>query len=376
MTDTKSIYKTKSRLPLFDAMKALGCLAIVFHHLAIYGPMSDVVREGAPTLIDVLDIYAKLAVQMFFVLAGFLVAMQLTPDGQAAARSTKQNLSLIIKRYKRLVTPFLFAVAVAILITALVRPWFIHESLSAAPTIPQLLAHGLLLHDILGYEALSAGVWFVAIDFQLFTITVLLTAAMTQVAPAWKSLFPLCMIGLAALSLFLINRYSKYEIYAPYFFGAYGLGMLAYWSTRPNLSSIVFPSMAILGAIALWIEFRTPVAVALATAALVSAAGQTGLLERWPHSSLLSWIGQRSYSIFVIHYGICIGFNALWSVWFPTGVWINAIGMLAAGGTSVFAGALLYRHIEAHAEVIGLNLKTGVLSTIIAIALIIEAVTW
>ncbi|HBI84537.1 MAG TPA: hypothetical protein DDY24_12520, partial [Alcaligenaceae bacterium] len=113
-----------------------------------------------------------------------------------------------------------------------------------------------------------------------------------------------------------------------------------------------------------------------ATAALVSAAGQTGLLERWPHSSLLSWIGQRSYSIFVIHYGICIGFNALWSVWFPTGVWINAIGMLAAGGTSVFAGALLYRHIEAHAEVIGLNLKTGVLSTIIAIALIIEAVTW
>ena len=367
---------SRSRLPLFDAMKALGCLAIVFHHLAIYGPMSDIVHQGAPAIIDALDIYAKLAVQMFFVLAGFLVAMQLTPEGQAKPSGLGQSFALILKRYKRLVTPFLFAVACAILITALVRPWFIHESLSAAPSLTQLFAHAFMLHDILGYEALSAGVWFVAIDFQLFAITVLLTALMTRAAPAWKSLFPLVMIGLAALSLFLINRFSEYEIYAPYFFGAYGLGMLAYWSTKPNLSSIVFPAIALLGAVALWIEFRTPIAVALATAVLVSVAGQTGLLERWPQSRILSWIGQRSYSIFVIHYGICIGFNALWSVWFPTGVWINAIGMLAAGVSSVAAGGLLYRYVESHSEVFGFNIKTGVLASIIAAALVIEALTW
>lgn len=376
MTDTNQDCMSKSRLPLFDAMKALGCLAIVFHHLAIYGPMSDIVREGAPTIINALDVYAKLAVQMFFVLAGFLVAMQLTPDGQSIARPPKQSLALIVKRYKRLATPFLFAVACAILITALVRPWFVHDSLSAAPSLAQLLAHVLLLHDILGYEALSAGVWFVAIDFQLFVITVLLTTTMARAAPAWKTLFPICMIALAALSLFIINRYSDYEIYAPYFLGAYGLGMLAYWSTKPNLSAIVFPTMGVLGAIALWIEFRTPIVVAIATSVLVSAAGQTGLLDRWPQSKILSWLGQRSYSIFVIHYGICIGFNALWSVWFPTGVWINAIGMLAAGSASIYAGGLLYRYVESRNDVLGFNFKTGVLAGITAIALIIEAMAW
>jgi hypothetical protein len=49
-----------------------------------------------------------------------------------------------------------------------------HESISAAPDLGQLLAHVLLLHDLLDQEALSAGVWYVAIDFQLFALAILL----------------------------------------------------------------------------------------------------------------------------------------------------------------------------------------------------------
>ena len=93
-------------------MKGIGCLAIVLHHLAFYGPMSDVVRGAAPLVMDWLFYYARLAVQMFFVLAGYLVAAQLAPDGHA---SNTPTVSLIWKRYKRLVTPFLFAVALATL---------------------------------------------------------------------------------------------------------------------------------------------------------------------------------------------------------------------------------------------------------------------
>lgn len=364
------------RVHIFDAMKALGCLAIVFHHLAIYGPMSEVVSQGAPVLIGALKTDAKLAVQIFFVLAGFLVAMQLSPDGHAKTSEFNQSFRLIFKRYKRLVTPYLFAIACAILITALVRPWFIHKSLSAAPSLAQLFAHALMLQEILGFEALSAGVWFVAIDFQLFATTVLFTTLIGRIAPTWQPLLPFTIIGLAALSLFLMNRFSAYDAYAPYFFGAYGLGMLAYWSTKPPFSYLGLSAIALLGFGALWLHFRLPIAVALAAALLLSITGQTGLLTRWPSSHMLSWIGQRSYSIFVIHYGICIGFNALWSVWFPTGVWPNALGMLAAGASSVAAGALLYRYVENHSEVFGLNLKAGVLASIVAAALILEAFTW
>ena len=357
-------------------MKGLGCLAIVFHHLAVYGPMSDVVRVDFPVVIDALEIYARLAVQMFFVLAGFLVATQLAPEGQPSTSPTASYLGLILKRYRRLVTPFLFAIAAAILITAIVRPWFVHDSLSAAPSLAQLLAHALLLHDLTGVEALSAGVWYVAIDFQLFILTVLLTAFSARVAPAWRWVFPCVIIALAAVSLWVMNRHTQYEDYAPYFFGAYALGMLAYWSTRDTLGGIFLLTIAVLGSIALWLQYRNPIVVALATAIIVAIAGQRGWLAQWPRPGLLTWLGQRSYSIFLIHYGFCIGINALWARLFPTGVFVNALGMMLAVLISVGAGALLYRYIESQPNALGRNWVTGVLGAAVATAFLLETLSW
>lgn len=357
-------------------MKGFGCLAIVLHHLAVYGPMSDVVRGDFPALIAGLEIYARLAVQMFFVLAGFLVAAQLAPEGQPSTAATTSTLSLILKRYRRLVTPFLFAIACAILITAFVRPWFVHDSLSGSPSVGQLLAHALLLHDLTGVEALSAGVWYVAIDFQLFILTVLLTAFSVRAASAWRWVFPSLIIGLAATSLWVINRHTPYEDYAPYFFGAYALGMLAYWSTRKTLGGVSLLTIAALGSIALWLQYRNPIVVALATAIIVALAGQRGWLAQWPRPGVLTWLGQRSYSIFLIHYGFCIGMNALWAHLFPTGVLVNALGMLLAVIISVGAGALLYRHVESRPNALGRNRVTAVLGAAVATTFLLETLAW
>lgn len=364
---------SSSRLPLIDAMKGVGCLVIILHHLAIYGPMSEIVSQAAPQLIESLELYARLAVQIFFVLAGFLVAGQLTSRSPAISRSAP---ALIWKRYKRLITPFLFSLTSAILITAIVRPWFDHESLSPAPNLFQLLTHALLLHDVLGIEALSAGVWFVAIDFQLFASTILLTLLMRRATPHWEAVFPLLIIVLSAVSLWFVNRNSQYDSYAPYFFGAYGLGMLAFWSTRPSFGALTLLVIATLGSVALYIEFRNPISVALATAVLVSIAAQKGWLNRWPRPGILTWLGTRSYSIFLIHYGICIGINALWSILFPTGVFINALGMLTAVLVSVGAGALLYRYIESQSGVIGKNWTTALLIVAVTTTLVLESMTW
>jgi len=378
-----------SRLPMLDALKGIGCIAIVLHHLAVYGPMSEVVRGDFPAIISGLEIYARLAVQMFFVLAGFLVAAQLAPEGPPlklvllssvslgpSTRSTPSAFTLILKRYRRLATPFIFAIASAILITAIIRPWFVHDSLSAPPSLAQLLAHALLLHDLTGVEALSAGVWYVAIDFQLFILTVLLTACSARVASTWRWAFPCMMIALATASLWVMNRHTQYEDYAPYFFGAYALGMLAYWSTRNTLGSIFLLTIAALGSVALWLQFRNPIVVALATAISVALAGQRGWLAQWPRPGLLTWLGQRSYSIFLIHYGFVIGINALWARLFPTGVWINALGMMLAVLISVGAGALLYRYVESQPNALGRNRVTAVLSAAVATTFLLETLAW
>ena len=364
---------SKSRLPLIDTMKGLGCMAIVLHHLAFYGPMSEVVGQAWPAAIEWLINYARLAVQMFFVLAGYLVAQRLAPEGRP---SESASLSMIVGRYKRLVTPFLFAVALATLITAMVRPWFDHDSLSDKPTVLQMIAHVFLLHTILGFESLSAGVWYVAIDFQLFTVTVVLSLLLRRSPPAWRTVFPLLIVALSALSLWLVNRINAYEDFAPYFFGAYGLGMLAWWSTRSSIGSIALAALAGLGGIALWIEFRNPIAVALGTALIVSVSGQQGWLSGWPREGAFTWLGQRSYSIFLIHYGICIGFNAVWSRLFPTGVWINLGGMLIAALASVLAGAVLYHFVESRPAVFQQRWAAIALATMVLGALLIETLTW
>ena len=362
-----------ARLPLLDAMKGLGCMAIVLHHLAFYGPMSDVVHKAAPDTINFLFNYARLAVQMFFVLGGYLVAAQFSPIGEATSPAVGKQ---VWKRYRRLATPLVFAVALAALITALVRPWFDHPSLSAAPSLFQFLLHALLLQDLAAVEALSAGVWYVAVDFQLFTATVILTALMSQAPARWRWIYPLVIIVLCALSLWGLNRHDEYENYAPYFYGAYALGMLAYWTSGASWRGWAWVALLVLGTVALWLQYRHPIAVAMATALLLAMSGRLGWLEHWSGPDWLVWLGQRSYSIFLIHYGICIGFNAIWHVVFPQGVWINVLGMGLATLCSVAAGVALFNHVESRPQVLGRNLTTLLLGVMVTAALAVESISW
>jgi hypothetical protein len=53
------------RSEVIDLFKAFACVLIVWHHLALYGPMSDVVYQSAPDLISMLFDYGLLAVEVF-----------------------------------------------------------------------------------------------------------------------------------------------------------------------------------------------------------------------------------------------------------------------------------------------------------------------
>ena len=150
--------------------KGLACALIVGHHLARYGPLPAGASTLAPGLFEWLAQDGRLAVQVFLVIAGFLAAGSLAPDG---VLRIDRPLLRVFQRYGRLAMPYLAALCVSVLAAALVRPWLIDEAVPPPPGMAQLLAHGLLLQDLLGYEALSTGVWYVAIDFQLFVLALL-----------------------------------------------------------------------------------------------------------------------------------------------------------------------------------------------------------
>lgn len=339
-----------SRMPLIDMVKGLACAAIVCHHLAFYGPMSDIAQPLAPLLMAWLYDYGRMAVQVFLVLGGYLAAASLAPQGVARFDSAG---AAITRRFVRLVVPYAVALLLAVLVAALVRPWMDHHSVPDEPTLAQLIANALLLQDIVGEDALSAGVWYVAIDFQLFALSVFVWTGVRSLPGNWARRHgPVIgrglLVALTAASLWVFNRDSTLDMWGWYFFGSYGLGMVAYWAVKSPRPAGWLALMLLLGSVALALEFRGRIALALATAVLLVAALRSAPLRQWQGVAPLVRLGQMSYSVFLVHFAVCLLVNAVVGHLFPEAPLVNALGMVLAFALSLMAGRQLYERVERH----------------------------
>ncbi len=345
--------RSASRWAHVDALKAVACQLIVLHHLAFYGPMSDVAAPLAPDLFEWLSQHARVAVQVFLVLGGFLAARSLAPQGRLKAQASPW--SLLGERYVRLVLPYAAMLLIAIAASALAREWMDHDSISNPPRLAQLLAHVLLLHDLLDFEALSAGVWYVAIDFQLYAMLLGLLAL-----GAWlerggrlrRRVAPGLVLLAVAASLLYFNLLSDWDEVAPYFFGAYGLGVLVAWWSGPRPRTLALAALAVLVVAALVTEFRERIAVAALVALLLA------LLQWRPHwvpqadgalGRLTAYVSRISYGVFLVHFPVCLVVNAAFTEFAPAEPLWQALGMVLAWGSSLVAGGLFHRHVEQRA---------------------------
>lgn len=272
------------RMALIDALKAIGSQFIVLHHLAFYGPMSDWTQRMLPDLIDWLSQDARMAVQIFLVVGGFLAARSLAPRGVLL---TPEPLMLLRKRYLRTAAPYLAALLLSLLCTELARYWMSHDSLPERAELGQFLAHALLLHSLLGVDSISAGVWYVAIDFQLFALLLGLLWLARALNGRLALSATLLLLGVI-LSLYGFNLDPDWDIWAVYFLGSYGLGALTYWATQPRhglkgLGWLLLFALLVLGALA--VQFRERIALALMVALLLGAAQQGQWLQRWPQGA-------------------------------------------------------------------------------------------
>lgn len=129
----------RQRLPLIDALKVVASQLIVLHHLAFYGPMADHAAPLMPGLVDWLAEQARIAVQVFLVVGGYLAVQRLAPTGRLAA--TPRVLARLVERYLRLVLPLALALLLAIAAAAIARVWMDHDSVPPAPGALQVLSH-------------------------------------------------------------------------------------------------------------------------------------------------------------------------------------------------------------------------------------------
>ena len=161
--------KQASPLFLIDLLKVFAALVIILHHLSSYGQIAEDARAFLPGIMNWLFEYGRFAVQIFLVMAGYLATQSL--NRYVTSKFSGQNLlRLIVNRYLRLFAPYIAALMFTIFCAWIARFWVSDEFVGETETLGQFVAHVFFLQGILGLDSISAGAWYVAIDWQLYSV--------------------------------------------------------------------------------------------------------------------------------------------------------------------------------------------------------------
>lgn len=297
--------------------------------------------------------YGRYAVQIFLVMAGYLAAQSLTRYAHVKF-SANGLLKVILNRYLRLFAPYAAALIFTIACAYIARIWVNDEFVGESETLSQFLAHLLFIQGILGLDSISAGAWYIAIDWQLYSVLAILLISF----PRYQAVIWVISV-LAVSSLLFFNRSGVYEAYFIYFIGSYGLGVLAYLAKcfdNQSVNRLAKIALLLIGLIIAISSFqqvwlRNFLAWFVAMALLFwgnkpypsRGEGKSTLLR------VIIWGSQRSYSAFLIHFALILLANTLY---IATGMHAHESGALAIAlmlgvvVCSMIAANFLYRAVE------------------------------
>lgn len=331
-------------MPLVDALKGVAAQIILLHHLASYGPLARAAARLWPSVAGWLFDYGRMAVQVFLVVAGFLAARSLAVDGVPRIGDPWR---LIGRRYARLAPPFLVAVLLSLAVALVADRWLDDDAIPEVHGLWQLVAHGLLLHGIFDVPSLSVGVWYVAIDFQLYAMLALMLWLATRAGGSRSAVVAAGLVALAgAASLFGFNRHPSLDDWGIYFFGSYALGVFAWWLADRRHAVVWLAVPVAVALAALFLDFRLRIALALTVAVLLAFACRSGWLFSWPRLRLFDFLGRISFSVFLLHFPVYLLLSALYVRLGFVGD-LPAIGFMAlAWAGSIVAADWFQREVE------------------------------
>jgi peptidoglycan/LPS O-acetylase OafA/YrhL len=71
---------------------------------------------------------------------------------------------------------------------------------------------------------------------------------------------------------------------------------------------------------------------------------------------LLAYLGQISYSVFLVNFPVALVINALFANFAPDNILANGLGMLVAWLSCVLVGAIFHRYIESRTRTVQIAL--------------------
>lgn len=325
---------------LIVALRAVAALTIVWHHFALYAPLSE---WAAPLLGDFLSWLAKYAraSQVFFVVSGFVAAQTI---GTRAWRLNQLG-RFVIQRYCRLGLPYLAIVLAILPIYGFARGWVPDDVLGQPVSLAQFLAHLFFLQDILGYEALSAGLWFVCINFQLGFFYALAMVLQQGFGKRGDSFFAFLAWGSSLYSLFHFNLDPAGEGWALYFFPYFFMGILVHKAVVRGSGREFFAFQGVMF-LAMLYEWRWRLLIAMFFGMLLFVAERSGLGHRWLRGRWIDELGKVSYSLFLVHFPVLVLVGALWARMGWSAPEMAVVGLLVAFLGSLVTARVFHRWVE------------------------------
>jgi peptidoglycan/LPS O-acetylase OafA/YrhL len=128
--------------------------------------------------------------------------------------------------------------------------------------------------------------------------------------------------------------------------------MLAWWAgdpaRKPGEVALLLAMTVVPALIALNLEFRSRIAVALVVGCVLFLFGRVKLADyRSQGWALVNRMATISFSVFLVHFPVCLVVNAAFTRFVSDQPHEQAFGMLLAWAASLAAGAAFYRWVEA-----------------------------
>jgi len=329
---------------VINLLKFMCAQLIVMHHICGYGPMRDTLGLSAPDALEFFIDCTRLIVQVFLVMGGFLAAQTLM-SGIGATWG-----SIIAKRFIRL-APFYWLTLLAVIGVGYWVAYHVSgEWLPEGFQWRQFLAHAFLLQGVLGQESISAGVWYVAIDFQLFALLglcVTLCKGSKSSEQSMSQALCWCVWALTVSSFWFFNRFEDLDNWCIYFMGAYGVGVLAAWGAQQKADRWFFWSVWGLGWTSMIYYPRIRIVLALCVSLLlfVSASNSGSFLSE-KIKSRLELLGASAYATFLNHFIWIMVFSALWNILHLSGWPMALFAMVLCWMTSCAWGIWAHVNLE------------------------------
>lgn len=325
----------RDRIEIITALRGVAALSVAWYHFSnSFGLLPD-------GLLKLSGLYGWLGVEIFFVISGFVIPYSMYV-GHYDQKTDK--LRFLAKRLIRLEPPYFCAIAIIIVLSILSSRVTGKDVAVGEITVSRVLLHIGYLNALVGQEWLNPMFWTLAVEFQYYLLMLLLfpfvgsTDARVRIAT---------IVVLTALSL--VFRWKS--LVFPYL-GLFSLGMLAFHARCGMLGWRGFAALSVPVAVATAFALDVPSASAGFVASILVGFATI------PRIGLLVWLGEVSYSVYLLHGpigGRVINLGAR----FADGMVSRVLILVAAFAVTLLASYMLYRLVERPAQRLAGRIRYG-----------------